>query len=59
MTKLWSGHEIDCLAKSVILTLVVQTWHMRAAHRLIMVNISTKLFQIPSMNDKYMERTRN
>ena len=57
-TRLWSGQEAD-KSLSVTLTLVVPTWVMRTTHPPIMVNMSTKLFKIPSLNDKVMEGTRN
>ena len=40
------------------LTLELQTWVFCATHRLMMVNISAKLYQNPSRNGKVMDQTR-
>jgi hypothetical protein len=40
------------------LTLEVGVWLLRMTHRLIITNVCAKLFQIPLINDKVMDRTR-
>jgi hypothetical protein len=42
----------------VTLTLEVGVWLLCMTHRLIIINICAKLFQIPFINDKVMDRTR-
>jgi hypothetical protein len=63
--KLWTGHvinpqidSVDLEWASATLTLEVEVWLLSMTHRLIITNICAKLFQIPLINDKVMDRTR-
>ena len=47
MAELWTGHKtdpVDLQSLSVTLTLEVGVWELRMTRRVIMVNISAKLF---------------
>jgi hypothetical protein len=63
--KLWTGHDIypkldnvDLEWARATLNLEVGVWLLRMTHCLIITNICAKLFQIPLINDKLMDRTR-
>ena len=53
-----SKRQVDLEWASATLTLEVGVWLLRMTHRLIIINICAKLFQIPFINDKVMDRTR-
>jgi hypothetical protein len=53
------GPDTTCTLKYTMLTLEVRVWLLRLTHCLIITNICAKLFQIPLINDKVMEWTRN